>query len=229
MAPRSEVAGNVMDVIQQRTQQRCDLLDGEPTVIRLGLVSTMRVVPFPIGIENGRQPGHFRAAMIEASRIGVGERMSDAQPDIPGAPFVGKADIEQMRADRQLGDDAGPVEVLAVGVGKASVEPSEEVLGIVVAELAERSRSPCYAQRRRRIIKARVKLCQRITPGRRKVDRSDAAFGSDNAPQGFPRRRRTGRHTHLRFRIHDAVENRGWMHGPELPRDSRRRAIGCCS
>ncbi|KTE84990.1 hypothetical protein ATE72_05695 [Sphingopyxis sp. HXXIV] len=51
--------------------------------------------------------------MSQPRRIGVGERLGDAQADMTGAPVIGKAHVQQMRGQSELGGNPGPIQIAA--------------------------------------------------------------------------------------------------------------------
>src|SRR3546814_11372510 len=74
--------------------------------------------------------------VIEAGRIGIGERFGDPQTDIAPAPIIGEADIEQVGAQAQLDHDPRLAEQVEPLVDDAALYAQKEALGIVVANFA---------------------------------------------------------------------------------------------
>src|SRR3546814_5791858 len=68
------------------------------------------IAPHAVGRQHSGQPFECGGAIVEAGRIGVGQRLVDMQADMSGAPSVIKADVQQMRCQRQLRHDAGLIE-----------------------------------------------------------------------------------------------------------------------
>ena len=78
--------------------------------------------------------------MPETGRVSMGERFGDIQPDMTGVPLIGKANVEQVRGQRELGDNAGSVKHLtAVIVIEAVLQSLIKGLRIVIAEAAQAS------------------------------------------------------------------------------------------
>lgn len=132
------MAGDVMHAVQQRTQQWANLVHREPAIVGGLRIDPTGMAPFPIGGENRRQPRHVGAVMPEAGRIGMGERLGDIQPDMTGVPLVGKTNVEQVRGQRELRDNAGSVKHLAaVIVVEAVLQSLIKGFRIVIAEAAQ--------------------------------------------------------------------------------------------
>lgn len=106
----ARVPGCVMHAVQQGSQQCSDVIGREPAIVGLRLAQQAHPVPLPIGRKNSRQSRHVGAIMAEAGRIGVGERLCNAQADMAGAPSVLKANVQQMGRKAELGRDPGEVE-----------------------------------------------------------------------------------------------------------------------
>lgn len=114
--------GHVMDAIEQGAQDRTNGVKGEPAIVGSRLVELMRMTPFPIGRENRRETRHVGAVMREAGRVGVGQPFGNIEPDMPGIPSVGKADVEQVRRQRELGDDARLIKHLVASIVETPVQ-----------------------------------------------------------------------------------------------------------
>ena len=100
---------NLMHAVQQRAEQRTHLIRRE-SVISGYWVTPMAPTPFPVWRQHCRQPRHVGTGMAQPGRVGVSEPLGDTQADIARAPFILEADVQQMAAQRQLGDDPGIIE-----------------------------------------------------------------------------------------------------------------------
>ena len=69
--------------------------------------------------------------------IGIGQRLGDAQADMPGDPCVGETDIEQMRCEAELGGDARPIEEVIPAAVRWGIALREEVFRRPVSVQAE--------------------------------------------------------------------------------------------
>lgn len=85
----------------------------QPTVIGFRLAEQAHLVPSPIGREDYRQPRHVGAVMPQPCRIGVCERLGDAQADMTGAPVIGKTHVQQVRRQGELGGYPSPIQIAA--------------------------------------------------------------------------------------------------------------------
>ena len=90
-------AGYLACMIHQSVQERPDVVRREAVIVRSGCVSQMATVPFPIGTKDLRQAFRFVAFVAKTAGIGIGQRSVDMEPNVAGAPVIGKAHIEQMR------------------------------------------------------------------------------------------------------------------------------------
>lgn len=75
--------------------------------------------------------------MTQPRRIGVLKRLVDIEADILRAPRVVKADVEQVRAERQLHSDADLVELVIRSKRETPLDRREEAFGIVVSNATE--------------------------------------------------------------------------------------------
>ncbi len=64
--------------------------------------------------------------MIKPGGIGVSEGLVDMKPEVAGAPRVIKADIEQVRTQPQLENDADCVELTGSILSRSMLHAAEE-------------------------------------------------------------------------------------------------------
>lgn len=104
--------------------------------------------------------------MPQPGRIGVGKRLSDAQTDMVCAPFILKADVQQMSAQCQLGDDPGVVENFAQVCEDSRIEGLEEALRPMVSKPAQAPPFLAAAKQRGFVVVLLVERRQCLAPWR---------------------------------------------------------------
>lgn len=179
----------VMHPIQQRAQQRADLANCKSTIVGPGLVQLVGMAPFPIRRKNSCQPRRVETAMREACRRCVGKPLGDIEPDILGIPSVGKADIEQMRGQRELENDARLIEHFVTTNVKSPIQRFKKGFGIMVTEAAQAPPFLGPDERSRFIVIAVVKERQRLLPrSRDRGSQSRSGRYGEDRQQGAARR-----------------------------------------
>jgi len=112
LGPR--MASNVADSLDQRAGESCNDRGLETICIGPVLIpNIIMMAPFPIGRENDREPRHFWAVVRKSCGVGIVQRLGDVLFDVLGIPFIGKANIKEIRAQRLLRDKAGLVKGFA--------------------------------------------------------------------------------------------------------------------
>ena len=96
-------------VIDQRSQQHSDIIGREGAIVWPSAIDQMAVIPLPVGRENLRQSFGLIAVVAKAAGIGIRKRPVDMEANVTSTPSVGKANIEQMGGQGELGNDAGIV------------------------------------------------------------------------------------------------------------------------
>lgn len=158
------MAGDIADPVQQRASEVTNLRCGEWAIVMAPLPH-QRITPFAVRRQNDSQQVSIRIVVIKASGVGVSERLRDLKPDVASAPTIFEPDIEKMRADRELHDDAGPVEKIAAIPNNAFLDAGEEALCVVIAERAEASAFPGPAKDRRLVAPLPVQRFERRNAG----------------------------------------------------------------
>lgn len=131
------MAGDVADMIDEAADQGPHLISSEAAIVGMLAVHEVTPIPFPIGRQHLDQARRLGAIVAERSDVGVGQRAVDIEADMPCAPAVRKADIEQVRGQRELDDDAGRIKKVGPVTGRIGREAAHEFLGAVIAREAE--------------------------------------------------------------------------------------------
>src|SRR3546814_16417909 len=98
---RTRMPGDAMHLVEQRARDPLHLAGGERAVVEQ--VSARRVAPFAIGRQDCREPVVLGIVVIEAGRIGIGERFGYPQTVIAPAPTNGEAEIKKGASQATLG------------------------------------------------------------------------------------------------------------------------------
>lgn len=91
----------------------------------------------PVRRKYVRKLYQFGALVAQSRGVGVLKRLVDMEPDIRRAPRIVKADIKQVRAERQLHGDADLIEVVILPRRPTLFDRREEAFGIVVSNTAK--------------------------------------------------------------------------------------------
>jgi hypothetical protein len=75
--------------------------------------------------------------MAQPCRIRVPKRLVDIKPDIPRAPRIVIADVEQVRTERELKSDADLIELIILPKRQTLLDRREEAFGPMVPNTAE--------------------------------------------------------------------------------------------
>ena len=75
--------------------------------------------------------------MAEPSRVGVLKRPVEVKADVLRAPRVIKADVQQMRAERELDNNADLVKLIALPKRKSVLDRCKEAFSPLVADTAQ--------------------------------------------------------------------------------------------
>src|SRR3546814_14281 len=113
--------------------------DRGPRTVEVG------IAPHAVGRQHSGQPFEGGGAVVEAGRIGVGQRLVDMQADMSGAPSVIKADVQQMRCQRQLRHDAGLIEKVTCVGEELFLNRQKKALGVSISAPANKAALTCTA------------------------------------------------------------------------------------
>lgn len=114
-----------MDAFEKRAGQVTNLTIGERAIANR--MPRTRVAPFAVRRKDSDKTLKIGGVMIKPGCIGASERLIDVEAEVAGAPGIVKADIEKVRTQPQLENDADCVELVeTIIVSRSSFDALEE-------------------------------------------------------------------------------------------------------
>ena len=127
------------------------MLPSNLSKIRILLADDHRLVregraPFAVRRNDGSQQIDVAGVHAEARRVGVSERPRNVESDVSCAPLIGEPDVEQVRTQRELENDADLIELVVRMPRGAALHAKEEALGVVIPKPAVAASFPAPPQ-----------------------------------------------------------------------------------